>query len=97
VEPAEPGNRVITRSSSPQASAVNVYLVGSALMGNFIATVSTKAPGNWEICKREGLWGVIERHGSATGVANAERVAAGDCIFIWLGKRGRSSPGGVIA
>jgi hypothetical protein len=65
-------------------------------MGNFIAAVSPQAPGNWQICKREGLWGVIERWGSATGVANARRVAVGDYIFIWLGKQGRS-PGGVIA
>lgn len=64
-------------------------------VADFIATVSPDALGNWEICKREQLWGVIERRGSSTGAANARRVDAGDRIFIWLGKprRGKGSGG----
>jgi hypothetical protein len=64
-------------------------------VSDFIATVSPDALGNWDICKREGLWGVIEKGGSATGVANARRVHTGDRIFVWLGKpkRGRAASG----
>jgi hypothetical protein len=67
-------------------------------MADFIATVSPDALGNWDICKREGLWGVIEKGGSSTGVANARRVRTGDRIFVWLGKpkRGRA-PSGLVA
>lgn len=58
--------------------------------------MSPDALGNWDICKREGLWGVIEKGRSSTGVANARRVRTGDRIFVWLGKRGRAQ-GGLVA
>jgi hypothetical protein len=54
-------------------------------MANFIATVGPAALRNWEICKRERLWGVMERRGMPTGAAQAKRVTTGDYIFIWLG------------
>lgn len=67
-------------------------------MADFIATVSPDAPGNWGICKRKKLWGVIEKHGSSTGAANGRRVRSGDRIFIWLGKPKRgNAPHGLAA
>jgi hypothetical protein len=88
--------RLVTRR---RIACVVPRLVILRAMRKFIATVSPKTPYNWEICKSERLWGVIERHGSTTAVASAQRVKAGDRIFIWLGKarRGSSTANGVIA
>jgi hypothetical protein len=58
-------------------------------MANYIATVSPEALGNWDICKREGLWGVLSR--SVPGVASARGVVSGDRIFVWLGKPKRGT------
>src|SRR4051794_355170 len=67
-------------------------------MTDFIATVSPDNIGNWDICKRDALWGVVEKSGMKTGSANARRVRAGDRIFIWLGKPKRGpGVGGVKA
>jgi len=66
-------------------------------MADYLATVSPAALGNWDICKREGLWGVIEK-GGPTGAANAKRVATGDRIFVWLGKPKRGpAKNGLVA
>jgi hypothetical protein len=55
------------------------------LVADFIATLAPTRTANWEICKREGLWGVV---GQGTNWRkNADRVRAGDRIFVWRGGR----------
>jgi len=69
-------------------------------MAFYLATVGADALGNWQVCKREGVWGVRERgsHGR-TGTANAMRVRRGDIMFVWLSKdpRNRKAPSGIKA
>lgn len=55
-------------------------------MTDFLATLSSKYPGNWEICKRESLWGVVGR--GTNWRKNAQRVKAGDRIFVWKSRHG---------
>lgn len=50
-------------------------------MTDFLATLSPKFPGNWDICKREGLWGVVGR--GTNWRKNASKVAPTDRVFIW--------------
>jgi len=50
-------------------------------MTDFIATLAAERTGNWEICKREHLWGVVGR--GSNWKKNAGQVRAGDRIFVW--------------
>jgi hypothetical protein len=62
-------------------------------MTAFIAALAADHLGNWDICKREMLWGV-PRSSHAERAALA--VAPGDTIFIWRSTRPRA-PGGLFA
>lgn len=66
-------------------------------MADFIACVSPDYPNNWEICRSKGLWGVIEKRGSVTGRANAERVRPGDTMYVWIGRSKTGGPNGIKA
>lgn len=59
--------------------------------GDFIATLAPGRASNWTICKQEALWGIVGRGNNWR--KNAEKVVAGDRIFIWRGGR----PNGFIA
>lgn len=52
-------------------------------MTDFIASIAPKLSANWEICKRERLWGIVG-HGN-NWRSNAERLNGGDRIFVWRG------------
>jgi hypothetical protein len=52
---------------------------------DFIATLGPGKSGNWDICKRESLWGIVGR--GTNWRKNGERVAAGDRIFVWRSGR----------
>lgn len=52
-------------------------------MSTFIATLGPKKTYNWEICKREQLWGVVGR--GSNWRKNASRLKAGDRVFVWRG------------
>ena len=62
-------------------------------MTAFLAALAADHVGNWDICKREGLWGV-PHSGHAERAALA--VVPGDTIFIWRSKAPRM-PGGLLA
>ncbi len=62
-------------------------------MTAFIAALAANYLGNWDICKREGLWGV-PHSGHAERAALA--VVSGDTIFIWRSAR-PGTPGGLFA
>jgi hypothetical protein len=50
-------------------------------MTDFIATLAAERTGNWDICKREHLWGVVGR--GSNWKKNASQVRTGDRIFVW--------------
>jgi hypothetical protein len=52
---------------------------------DFIATLAPEKSGNWDICKRESLWGIVGR--GSNWRKNGNRVTTGDRIFIWRGGR----------
>jgi hypothetical protein len=54
-------------------------------MASFLATLSAAASGNWEICKRHGMWGTGT---SRTAQRAAEQVRAGDAIYVWQSGKG---------
>ncbi|MBI4936592.1 MAG: hypothetical protein HY828_22165 [Actinobacteria bacterium] len=60
-------------------------------MTDFIATLAPDRAGNWEVCRREGLWGLVGRGNNWR--SNGSRVRGGDRIFVWQGGR----PNGFIA
>lgn len=60
-------------------------------MSDFIATLKPALNANWEICKREQLWGIVGR--GSNWRKNAGEVMPGDRIFVWQGGR----PNGFIA
>lgn len=68
-------------------------------MAVFLATVGPDALDNWRLCRRDGVWGVRERGRSGrTGTANAQRVKAGDTIYVWRSKgRDRHVKSGIFA
>jgi hypothetical protein len=61
-------------------------------MTSFLATLSPKHPGNWEICKRNRLWGIVGRGNNWR--SNAQKLRSGDRVFVW--RSGRPD-GGVLA
>jgi hypothetical protein len=62
-------------------------------MTAFLATLAANHVGNWDICKRELLWGVPH---SSHAERAALAVVPGDTIFIWRSKAPRV-PGGLMA
>jgi hypothetical protein len=54
-------------------------------MTDFIGTLAPQRSANWDICKEEGLWGVVGR--GTNWRKNALRVSRGDRIYIWRGGR----------
>jgi hypothetical protein len=62
-------------------------------MADFIAALAPDLASNWEVCKRERLWGIGQ---GKNWSANAARVAKGDHVYIWRSRSGRR-PGGFIA
>jgi hypothetical protein len=54
-------------------------------MADFIATLAPGRSGNWDICKREGVWGLVGR--GTNWRSNGDRVRAGDRVFVWRGGR----------
>lgn len=52
---------------------------------DFIAALSPSLTANWEICKREGIWGIVGR--GANWRKNAKTLQAGDRVFVWRGGR----------
>jgi hypothetical protein len=60
-------------------------------MTDFLATLSPRYPGNWEICQRSGLWGIVGR--GTNWRINARKVKSRDRVFIWKSGGG----GGVLA
>jgi hypothetical protein len=53
-------------------------------MSWFICNISPKEPGNWDLCKQVGLWGVP----GGRGLGAARRPKQGDHFLFWLGGRG---------
>ena len=62
-------------------------------MGAFIAMLAAEYLANWDICKKELLWGV-PRSGHAENAAG--QVTPGDTIFVWRSSSARA-PGGLFA
>jgi hypothetical protein len=50
-------------------------------MTDLIATLSAEGASNWEICKREGLWGTGARNNHSKHAVS--RTEVGDRIFVW--------------
>lgn len=48
----------------------------------FLCSISKSAPGNWDICKAHGLWG-LARHDSI-----ARSLSPGDQMLVWVGGQG---------
>jgi hypothetical protein len=59
-------------------------------MADFIAALREDRYQNWEVCKRERLWGMVDS--GSNWRSNGRRVERGDRIFIW-----RSGGHGFIA
>lgn len=60
-------------------------------VSDFIATLAPHRSSYWEICRREGMWGVVGRGNNWK--KNALTMVAGDRVFVWQGGR----PNGFIA
>jgi hypothetical protein len=54
-------------------------------MADYIAALSAEYRGNWQICKRERLWGASQKGGSH---GHGRQVHRGDRIFIWQSGEG---------
>jgi hypothetical protein len=52
-------------------------------VADFIAALNKERYRNWEVCKRERLWGMVNR--GSNWRSNGRRVQRGDRIFIWRG------------
>lgn len=53
-------------------------------MSWFLCTLSKEHPGNWNLCKEVGLWG-ISTHGTKV---YSERGAPGDRLLVWRSGQG---------
>lgn len=60
-------------------------------MTDFIAAIAPGLARNWQICKRERLWGVVGRGNNWR--TNVLAVEGGDRVFVWQG----GNPNGFIA
>lgn len=54
-------------------------------MADFLAVLSEAHRDNWEICKREQLWGTSH---SGVGASHAQQVGDGDRMFVWTAAHG---------
>jgi hypothetical protein len=64
-------------------------------VANFIATLAPERTDNWDICKREQLWGIVGR--GTNWRKNAERLRPGDRVFIWRGGRRNGFIASIVA
>jgi hypothetical protein len=48
----------------------------------YVCTIGRQSPGNWDLCKQVGLYGI------PSGRARPPRVEVGDRLLVWQGGRG---------
>ena len=55
-------------------------------MKSFICWISPKSKENWDICKKNNMWGI----GKNSNVANnhCRKISKGDKLYIWVGDIG---------
>ena len=55
-------------------------------MKSFICWISPKSKENWDICKKNNMWGI----GKNSNVANnhCRKISNGDKLYIWVGDIG---------
>lgn len=66
-------------------------------MTAFLATIGSDAQENWQIAKREGLWGVKSQGKNYTSLSHAQRVRKSDTIYFWRTKPRTGGPNGIVA
>jgi hypothetical protein len=66
-------------------------------MTAFLATIGADAQENWQIAKREGLWGVKAQGKNYTSLSHAHLVRAGDSVYFWRTKPRNGGANGILA
>lgn len=66
-------------------------------MTAFLATIGADALENWQIAKREGLWGVKAQGKNYTSLSHAQTVQANDVVYFWQTKPRTGGSNGILA